>query len=345
MALGRLWAGKAYGTNTGNLFVTLEGKDDGLKGTLRLNEPGAGLVVYTISGTFDGTRLTLKGEPETQIEGMAFGLLTANATLSQKGELEGEWETSIGSAGTFYLFPHNKQQAPGLPGQADQLHTARHRFGAIGIDRDQIISLAEDIQREFHKGTVIITVITGTEQSRFLEDFKNFNFNVDRAEYIKIFVNEPEGDGTNRVVSVEFGSQYNEVMTQGSSEAWVLGKREKLKRDLNRFEREYTTNLVRFGFGINQILFVGTIVFLPSLETLRDRAVLMAGVLALIIVVNWLHRKYLPFAVIYLSKKPEGILARFTPSVISWLIAIVASAAASLLAAYLQGWVALLHPS
>ena len=30
MALGRLWAGRAYGTNTGNVFVKLEGKDAAL---------------------------------------------------------------------------------------------------------------------------------------------------------------------------------------------------------------------------------------------------------------------------------------------------------------------------
>jgi hypothetical protein len=30
MALGRLWAGGAFGTNTGNLFLKLEGEDAAL---------------------------------------------------------------------------------------------------------------------------------------------------------------------------------------------------------------------------------------------------------------------------------------------------------------------------
>ncbi len=51
MALERLWAGKAYGTNTGNLFVKLEGDDAALVGTLRLNEAGVGLAVYSINST------------------------------------------------------------------------------------------------------------------------------------------------------------------------------------------------------------------------------------------------------------------------------------------------------
>jgi hypothetical protein len=114
MALGQLWAGRAFGTNTGNLFVKLEGEDAALVGTLRLNELGVGLVVYKIAGSFDGARLTLTGEPQTQVAGMSFGRLTASATLDPRGNLSGDWETSIGSAGTFILFPHDRPQVSGI---------------------------------------------------------------------------------------------------------------------------------------------------------------------------------------------------------------------------------------
>jgi hypothetical protein len=75
MALGRLWAGRAYGTNTGNLFVKLKGEDAALAGTLRLNDPEVGLAEYSVTGSFDGLRLTLAGEPQTHIEGVSFGRL------------------------------------------------------------------------------------------------------------------------------------------------------------------------------------------------------------------------------------------------------------------------------
>ncbi len=130
-------------------------------------------------------------------------------------------------------------------------------------------------------------------------------------------------------------------LTQGSSEAWVLGRLERLKRDLRQFERAYTTNFKQLGFGINQVLLLAAIVFLPSLANLRDRAILMIGVLALTYAVTWLHNRYLPLAAIYLSRKPETLLARITPSVVSWLIAATAGIAATLLAGYLQGWLAL----
>jgi hypothetical protein len=104
--------------------------------------------------------LTLTGRPQTQKEGAAFGRLTA--TLSSRGNLEGEWEKDIGSAGTFTHFPHDRPQVSGLSEQTpDQLHTARHHFGAIEIDRKQIIALAEDIQREFMTGQVVVTFVAG----------------------------------------------------------------------------------------------------------------------------------------------------------------------------------------
>lgn len=342
MALGRLWAGRAYGTNIGNIFIKLNGDDTALAGTLHMNEPGVGIVVYSVQGEFDGLQLRLTGEPQTQIDGVAFGRLSAAASLNARGELNGEWSTSIGSAGTFILFPHDQGQdleadAGRFP---DQLHTARHQFGAVAVNREQITAIAEEIQRDFKKRQVIVTVVAGTEQSRYLSDFKTTDFNTDRASIIRLFAQESEGSTVNRVVQVEFGPQVNTAMTQGSEESWVLGTLEKLKRSIRPLERGYTTNFKKFGFGINQLLFICAIVFLPSLGSLRDRAILMAGVLAIIFGVIWLHNHYLPFAAIHLGQRPKGIFERLTPSMVSWIIAVTASLVAALLAAYLQGLLA-----
>lgn len=336
MALTKKWAGKVYGTNIGNVFVTFEGEDTALTGILRINEIGVGIAVYSVQGTFEAPTLTLTGQPQVEIEGAEFGNLSVTGTLNAKGELRGTWQTTIGTAGTFVLFPHETEDQTTDVQRAEQFHTARYNFGAIEIDRDQIIELAESIRADFP--SVIVTVVAGTEQSRYLDDFKQLQFNVDKAEIIKVFAQKPDGSGSNQVVSVEFGPQINWAMTQGASEAWVLGKLETLKRDLKRHERAYATNIKRWGIGINQFMLLGALVFLPGLSSLRDRAILMTTVLLLIVTVNWLHTKYLPLAAIYLRRKPVGLVARLWPSVASWGIALTAGAAATLLAAYLQGW-------
>lgn len=223
MALGHLWAGGVAGTNTGKVFVKFDGEDAALTGSLHLNDTDLGVVVYSLTGSFDGERLTLTGQPQS--EGDEYAPLHAKATLNAKGNLEGQWETDLGTAGVFVLFPQQQSQAaePATDAPPEQLHTARHQFEAIQIDRDQITALADDIQGEFNNAKVVVTVVAGTEQSRFLPDFKALSLNEDKASIMKLFASEPEGSGVNRVISVEFGPQINSAMTQGADEAWVLG--------------------------------------------------------------------------------------------------------------------------
>ena len=339
MGLGNYWAGGVAGTNTGKVFVKFEGEDADLTGSLHFNDTDLGVVVYAITGSFDGKKLTFAGPPQT--EDTEYAPLKATATLNAKGNLEGQWQTDHGTAGVFMLFPQQQGQAaePTADTPPEQLHTGRHQFGAVQIDRDQVTGVAEDIQREFKNAKVVVTVVTGTEQSRFLSDFKTLSLNEDRATILKLFASEPEGTGVNRVISVEFGPQINSAMTQGADEAWVLGMLERLKRSLKPFERSYATNIKRIGIGFTQVLLLAAIVYLPSLANFGDRTIFMLGVLAITFSVNWLHSRYLPMAAIYLRKRPEGLFSRLAPSILSWLIALTAGAAATLLAGYLQGWI------
>lgn len=135
-ALTKRWAGRAWGTNVGNLFVMLEGEDAALTGTLRMNEEGVGIVVYAIQGSFDPPTLILTGQPSVEIEGAEFGQLNVTDILNSQGELQGEWKTTVQSAGTFVLYPHSGSEQTADDRQAAQLHTARHNFGAIEIDRE-----------------------------------------------------------------------------------------------------------------------------------------------------------------------------------------------------------------
>jgi len=245
MALTKRWAGRTWGTNIGNLFVVLEGEDAALTGVLRINEQGVGIAVYNVAGTFEAPTLKLTGTPAAELEGAVLGQFEATGTMNAKGEIHGDWETTIGTAGTFVLYPHAGGEQPDEVQRAEQFHTTRHNFGAIEIDREQVIEVAENIRREFP--AVIVTVVAGTEQSRYLDDFKDLQFAADKAELIKVFAQKPDGAGANQVVSIEFGPQMNTAMTQGANEAWVLGQLETLKRDLKRYERTYVTNFKRWG--------------------------------------------------------------------------------------------------
>lgn len=336
MTLTKRWAGKAYGTNIGNVFLKLEGEDQTLTGTLRMNEPGMAVAVYTVQGRFEPPALTLTGQSQVQVEGLEFGDLMATGTMNARGEIHGDWESTIGTAGIFVLYPHIGGEQPENGSITDQFHIARHNFGVIEVDRDQVIDIAENIRRDFPQ--VVVTVVAGTEQAHYLEDFKKLKFTDDKAELLKIFARKPDEKGTDQVIAIEFGPHVNTAVTQGANRAWVLGQLETLKHELKQYERNYITNFKRWGLSINQLLLLGAIVLLPSFSSLLDRAIFMIAGLVLIVGVNWLHSRYLPFAAIHLREKKKGFFKRFGLSAASWVLGIVAAVFAALLGAYLQGW-------
>ena len=338
MALGKKWAGRIYGTNTGNLFLKLDGPDDNLVGSLHLNDAEFGFVQYQVAGQFDGKKISLEGQPSTQTEGVDFGEFRAAANLNSQGEFEGDWDSSTGPAGTFILYPHDRAGASIAPVERPlQLFTPREELGAIELDFDDIVILAEEIQKEFSKSQVAITFRADTPQSIFLSDFKKLALPKRRSDYLKVFGREAERDGLNKTIHIEFGPHVNFVSVESSDEAWALGQVIKLRGHLRPLERFYSTNYKHFGITLNAYILIAALAFMPSLSNFQERIVFLSIVMFLIAGIEWSHRRYLPFASIHLGKKPSNPFSRFFFSAISWLFSIIGGLLVWGIGAYLLG--------
>ena len=339
MAFSQRWAGRFFGTNVGNLYVKFEGTEETLRGVLRFNEERIGLSQFQVTGKFDGG-LTLQGVvlQGSKLEG---DQLRVTATVNSRGEFEGDWETNGGLGGTLILSPHERSESSDVDEPIPaQMHTARHRLGAVQISREEIERLAQDVQRKMKMGRTIITVRADTERSVFLEDFQKLALESDRAEVVKIFARGPAAGGIDNVVSIELGPESNEILTQGADQAWVLGRLEELKRSLAKHERNYATRFRRWGFGFNQALILAAIVYLPSLSSLLDRVLFFVGILAIVGTFNLIHRKHLPHAAIQFTTGRPIWWNSVSTVVWSWLTAVTATLVATLLAAYFEGWLA-----
>lgn len=340
MPFGKKWAGKIYGTNTGNIFLKLTGADDALSGTLRINDATYGFANYNVDCVFDGETLSITGKPEvsTTSDGVSFGQLSASGRLNSKGDIEGDWETDTGPAGTFLLFPHDRESEKSETELSPpQLFTARHNFGAIEIDIEDAMRIGEEIQKEFLSAEVVITIDSGTQQSFFLKDLKKLSLPSGQITFLKLYAREAERSGINRVVTVELGSSVNFVAVESSDEAWALGKTETLKQRIARHQKSYTTTFKRFGVTLNQLLLVGVIAFLPSLQEFSERIFLVSVAMALLAGVDLFHTRYLPLSIIHLDPKKPGLISRIGPSLLSWLSTITAGLTTALLGAYLAG--------
>src|SRR5215203_5030314 len=107
--IGRLWAGYIYGTNTGNVFAELEQAENRVAGLLRVMDREFGIAVYRVQGAFEKGKLELDGVPEGTIEGIESGNIRVAGTLTPEGQIRGQWNSTLGTGGTFLLFPHDQQ--------------------------------------------------------------------------------------------------------------------------------------------------------------------------------------------------------------------------------------------
>jgi hypothetical protein len=156
--LAKLWAGNLFGTNTGKLFAELNLAGDDVTGTVRYLDDSGVLVVYTIKGTFDGSKLSIEGEPTQAPEGAQVGNIKGLANLTPEGYLRGRWESTVGTAGTFQLFPHPDPNAPSLvPPGPRELHTVVRRLGVVRLGQSGVRELIRLMLVDYSSGQLLIT--------------------------------------------------------------------------------------------------------------------------------------------------------------------------------------------
>jgi hypothetical protein len=333
-ALGKLWAGRMYGTNAGNIFVDLDQSVDGVTGTLRVLDAQFGLTVFRVSGSFDGT-LRLHGDPIQAPPGITSGSIDATARLTPAGALRGEWQSSIGTAGTLEIYPHDVPssdqggtESTGIP---EQIFTANISLGALRVYAKDLWELVQFVRKDFLVGRPVITyAIRGNEVTKYLEDFKQEASTLGELRRLKLTIQEPEAHGINKVVIVELNSLgQNEVRVQGINESWVMGKAEAIARTLRLAEKGLVTTYKKFGLTLNQFIFLAMLVLIPAIDLLWQRAVFVAIVVVLLGFLYWLHSRFIPNAIVYVGAHEPTRLQRAWPSILSWLVATTASLAAA----------------
>jgi len=332
--LGRLWAGRVYGTNTGNLYMELDSSRDEVTGTLRLMDAQFGLTVYKVTGSFDGT-LRLRGEPLHVPESITAGSVEATAILTPQGHLRGEWKSSIGTAGTFEAYPHDippsDQRVGGAAAVPEQIYTSNVSLGALRLYAKDLTELVQFICKDFVVGRPVATyTVRGNEVTKYFEDFQKEAPGLEELRRLKVSIQEPEAHGINKVVIVELNALgQNEIRVQGINESWVVGKAEAIGRILRTFEKGLVTTYKKFGLTLNHVLFLAMLVLIPAIESLWQRAAFVAIVVVLLGFLYWLHSKFIPNAVVYLGTKEPTTLERVWPSILSWLVTATATLAAA----------------
>ena len=339
--IGKHWNGRVFGTNTGNVALTLTGEDDALTGTIRLADDSHGIAVYDVRGSFEGGKLALSGEwaGEAQ-EGMIYGALTVEADLSGEGRLDGQWSTTVGTGGTFILWPHDFATVPAKPNNVpEQMNTATRTLGAIRLYADDIRILLAQLVKDFNQKRAIISYYeNGTEKNLYADEFEKILDNLPKLSYLKIFVQEPELYNLNRNATIELSAWgENIIRVQSVQEAWAMGKAETLSNHASGYQRKIATHFRKFGLSVNVLITVAVLAALPGLPSFLQRLLFAFGALGVQSLITFMHRRYVPNFILYPNQHKATVLGKVLPSAISWGLTALGGVASAVIYGVLKG--------
>lgn len=335
------WNGRVLGTNTGNVSVILNGEDDSLTGIIRLNDDKLGVAVYDVTGKFEAGNITLAGTPQGEApEGVELGQLTVVGALTPEGRLDGEWSSTIGTGGTFQLWPHTFQvRASNVGAIPEQMNTSARSMGAIRLYADDVRSLVAQLVKDFAQKRAVVTFNDkGNEKNIYSDEFEAILDNLPELRYLKISVQEPEMYGLNRNAMVELTAWgENIIRVQSVQEAWAIGKAEALSRHVNGFQRKLATQFRKFGLTVNIVILAAALAALPGLPTFSQRLAFAASALAVQSLITYFHRQYVPNFILFPTTRKSSLIGRLGPGVLSWGITIVGGVVAAIIYGLLKG--------
>lgn len=328
--LAKRWAGRLYGTNTGNLFMELTQDGANVKGVARFMDHLYGLALYEFAGEFDES-LKLDCKPLNPKEGQELGDIKVEAILTPTGYLRGEWHSTIGTAGTFDAFPHEISSVPQDISKPDnvpeQIYNKNIRIGSVRLFSDNIKKILAFIKQDFTQGRSVVTcIVRGSQVTKYSEDFIREIETLGEINYLKVTIQEPEAHGINKVVVLELVENgVSEVRVSGISEAWVLGKAESIAEEIKPNQNVLVTTYRKYGLNINAIIFLAMLVAIPEISSWFKRAIFVVTVVILLSFLLLLHRKFIPNTVIYLTKQEPSFFKKAWPTILSWVIAVSSS--------------------
>jgi hypothetical protein len=329
------WAGRLYGTNTGNFFIELKQEGENLTGVLRIMDNLYGLSIYDITGSYRD-KIIFHCVPRGVPNGQLVGEVTAEAELTIEGNLKGTWHSTIGTAGTFDAYPHdirtNVQSDTRTQGVPEQIFNKNIPIGSIRLFSEDVKRLIAFIEQDFRIPRSIVTyTVRGSQATKYSDDFLREVETLGEIKYLKISIQEPEAYGINRIIVVELlENGPNEVRVSGISEAWVLGKAESIAQVLRPQQNSLVTTYRKYGLNLYAIIFFAMLILIPEVKSWQDRSVFVLFVFLLLTILLWIHRRFIPNAIIYLTGKEPSFFARSWPTIVSWLVAASSSIFAAL---------------
>lgn len=317
------WNGHVYGTNTGKLAFSLSEVGEKPKGVLRFMDDSFGLVMYDIEGVSSQDGIKFTGKPSLEREDIAQGDITIDCKLTPEGNLRGEWSSAIGTGGTFVAFPFGGDVMASI-GEAslpEQIFTKRTQLGFVQLYKNDISNIEEFIRREFQGKQVVVTYQSHNKPERinYFNDFIKIT-DISALTYLKLFISEPERQGINRSITVELRAYgANELMVQGMTESWVLGRSQMTADFLKQYEDSVRNAVNKFFPALQLIILLGMVAWMTVLETISSKLWLGIATFVLLYATPRIFIRLFPNAIIMIGEGRPNLFQKLLQKGGNWI--------------------------
>lgn len=296
------WAGTIWGTNNGTAIAVIQETSEGkIAGRYLIIEAGVGKTQAELTGTLgrDGSiEAVLRGFKSPSDLILPEKGEMAGHFDSDKGVIEGEWSTDLGSAGRFVLLPSpTESDAAGIIPEAappagdggkkpPALITKTRILGSYRLGQDDVRRLAELVAG----GTKVPEpAFNATSDGR---SFIHIGFegllsdpSVPAIVYeLLISANEPVTNVGTKTVTVTFKpNEPNTLFVSDYDRTWVEGKAAEIEIFLQKRESRVAKFLKKYGPNVNSLIFLAMLVFLPSVESILERSYIVLATFALLL--------------------------------------------------------------
>lgn len=274
------WAGRIYGTNTGNLFCDFRIDNNQLIGTARLNDDTFGLIIFSVSGKLNTiTEITLTQYSEKEVLSDP-AIIDAKLRLQNEGNIIGEWITPKGYAGTLALFPHKNIESKDTSFEPQQIFSKSVTLGSLRLFKKDIEEIIRYIKKDFPDSRLVVSYNKyGSEVIKFADDFLKEIDEIKELHEMRLSIQDVPSNQSSRVINIDLLQQLEGVIrVSGPNDSWVLGKAESLKILFSQFTNKVITNYKKYGLTLNSIIFLIMLILIPEIDTIIKRAVFVVSV-------------------------------------------------------------------
>lgn len=308
------WAGYIFGTNTGKIFVKFNNPNrEKLLGILSINDTSLGVSQYSLEGRYDGNLLILEGTPKNipnieETKKVIIGNIKINGELDSKGNLKGDWQSNIGTMGTFTAFPHGENE----PSLTDQFYKYNRKLDVLHLNKDSILHIINAIKKELPESKLIITYeISGKEISIYDNNFQSHESDIIKSKILKFYSSDKDRN-VNKSIIVSLGAfGENTITTESSDEQWAVYFITKMEEVFKKQELKSFSFYKKYGTWINSFFFMYILIELPEITSTLNRVVFVILSFLILLILKTLHNRFaLPMRISVSSVKRDKIIEK-----------------------------------